>query len=67
MFNNVGVIVAAGAVAWLGRGWPDLLVGALVALLFLHTSFDVLRTAIRQVRQPAPQAARNTDPRTLVS
>jgi cation diffusion facilitator family transporter len=56
IFNNVGVIAAAGAVAWLGQGWPDLLVGALVALLFLHTSFDVLRTAIQQLRQPAPES-----------
>ncbi|MCM2310554.1 MAG: cation transporter [Steroidobacteraceae bacterium] len=53
LINNLGVIVAAGLVAWLGQGWPDLLVGALVAALFLHTSFDVLRTALRQVRAPA--------------
>ena len=53
LVNNLGVIAAAGAVAWLGQGWPDLVVGALVAVLFLHTSFDVLRTAIRQLHQPA--------------
>ncbi len=53
LVNNLGVIAAAGAVAWLGQGWPDLVVGALVAALFLHTSYDVLRTAIRQLRQPA--------------
>ena len=57
VFSNVGVIVAAGAVAWLGQGWPDLLVGGLVALLFLHTSFDVLRAAIRQWRGPRPVLA----------
>jgi Co/Zn/Cd efflux system component len=56
LFNNVGVIAAAGAVAWLGQGWPDLVVGALVAALFLHTSFAVLRTAIQQLRQPAPES-----------
>ena len=50
VLNNIGVIVAAGAVAWLGQGWPDLLLGALISLLFLHTSFDVLRTALRQLR-----------------
>lgn len=57
VFSNAGVISAAGAVAWLGQGWPDLLVGGLVALLFLHTSYGVLRTAIGQLRdpmQPAP-------------
>ena len=57
LFSNSGVIVAAGAVAWLGQGWPDLLVGALVALLFLHTSFEVLRVAIRQWRHPPPVVA----------
>ncbi|MCC7199233.1 MAG: cation transporter [Gammaproteobacteria bacterium] len=54
VFSNAGVIAAAaaaaGAVAWLGQGWPDLLIGALVALLFLHTSYDVLRAAIGQLR-----------------
>ena len=59
LVNNLGVIAAAGAVAWLGRGWPDLVVGALVAALFLHTSYDVLRTAIQQLRQPAPEPMRS--------
>lgn len=63
VFSNAGVIAAAGAVAWLGQGWPDLLVGALVALVFLHTSFNVLRTAIRQVRNPVPSAAVACSPR----
>jgi Co/Zn/Cd efflux system component len=57
VFSNAGVIAAAGAVAWLGQGWPDLVVGALVAMLFLHTSYDVLRTAIGQLRNPGPSAA----------
>jgi Co/Zn/Cd efflux system component len=51
--SNLGVIAAAGAVAWTGRAWPDFLVGGLVALLFLHTSWSVLRTAWPQWRQPA--------------
>lgn len=57
VFSNAGVIAAAAAVAWLGQGWPDLLVGALVAALFLHTSYDVLRSAIGQLRNPEPPAA----------
>ena len=55
LINNLGVIAAAGAVASLGQGWPDLVVGALVAALFLHTSYDVLRSAIQQLRQRAPE------------
>ena len=54
VFSNAGVIAAAaaaaGAAAGRGQGWPDLLIGALVALLFLHTSYDVLRAAIGQLR-----------------
>jgi Co/Zn/Cd efflux system component len=57
VFSNAGVIAAAGAVAWIGQGWPDLLVGALVAMLFLHTSYDVLRTAIGQLRNQGPSMA----------
>lgn len=57
VFSNAGVVAAAAAVACLGQGWPDLLVGALVAALFLHTSCDVLRTAIGQLRNPVPPAA----------
>jgi Co/Zn/Cd efflux system component len=50
--SNLGVILAAGAVAWTGRAWPDYLVGGAVALLFLHTSVSVLRTAWKQWRKP---------------
>jgi cation diffusion facilitator family transporter len=52
LVSNAGVLFAAGLVAWSGSRWPDLIVGALVAGLFLHTSFDVLRDAIRQLRHP---------------
>ena len=64
VFSNIGVIAAAGAVAWLGQGWPDLLIGGLIALLFLHTSFDVLRTSIRQLRQPRAVAATSSSTQT---
>jgi Co/Zn/Cd efflux system component len=57
VMSNAGVIAAAGAVAWLGQGWPDLLVGAVVAILFLHISYDVLRTALRQMRDRTAPAA----------
>jgi Co/Zn/Cd efflux system component len=46
--NNIGVLVAAGFVAWTGTRWPDLLVGLLVATLFMQTSFTVLRAAWRE-------------------
>lgn len=43
--SNAGVILAAGLVALSGSAWPDRVVGALVAGLFLHTSWQVLREA----------------------
>ena len=45
LVNNVGVIVAAGLVAWTHSPWPDLIIGALVALLFLRTAYEVLSGA----------------------
>ncbi len=46
--NNLGVLAAAALVAWTGTRWPDLIVGLLVATLFLQTSFTVLRSARRE-------------------
>ena len=40
--NNAGVIIAAMLVAWWQSPWPDLVVGTLVALLFLRTAWTVL-------------------------
>lgn len=50
LVNNAGVLLAAALVALLGSRWPDLLVGGIVAALFLHTSFDVVRDAWPQWR-----------------
>ena len=36
--SNIAVIVAAGAVWTFGSGWPDVLIGAALALLFLRSS-----------------------------
>ncbi|MDX1497424.1 MAG: cation transporter [Salinisphaeraceae bacterium] len=45
VIGNIGVILAAGLVAISGSIWPDIIVGALIGLLFLRTSFRVLREA----------------------
>lgn len=50
--SNAGVIVAAGVVALTGSAWPDTVVGTLVAMLFLHTSWQVLREAWPGWRKP---------------
>jgi Co/Zn/Cd efflux system component len=47
LVNNGGVIMAAALVAWLDSPWPDLVIGTLVAVLFLQTAGKVLSGAWR--------------------
>jgi Co/Zn/Cd efflux system component len=49
---NLAVIASAGAVAIAGSPWPDALVGAGLALLWLRTSARVLREALPATRAP---------------
>lgn len=44
---NVGVLVAAGATYLLVSRWPDIIVGCIIAALFLRSAFSVLRDATR--------------------
>ena len=39
---NVGVLVAAGGVALIGSGWPDIAAGSIIALLFLRSAVSVI-------------------------
>lgn len=43
--SNLSVLVAAAGVWMTGAAWPDLLVGAALALLFLKSALRVLRNA----------------------
>jgi cation diffusion facilitator family transporter len=47
---NVGVLVAAAGVWATGRGWPDIVVGLIVAALFVRSAVGMLREAYPQVR-----------------
>ena len=47
---NVAVIIAAGLVAWTGQAWPDLGVAGIIALLFLHSAFEIVRNARAELR-----------------
>ena len=42
---NLGVLAAAGGVAWTGSHWPDLTVGAIIAGLILQSSFGIFKDA----------------------
>lgn len=55
--GNVAVIAAAGAVAWTGAAWPDLLVAAAMASLFLHSATLIVRQALRERRAPLHRPA----------
>ena len=44
--SNIGVLVAAGLVAVTASGWPDVVVGGIIALIFLRSAWRVLSEAI---------------------
>lgn len=50
--GNVAVMVAAAAVWFTASKWPDLIVAALMAGLFLWSSFQILRQSLAELRQP---------------
>ncbi len=50
--NNVAVIVAAGLVFWLESAWPDLVVAAAIAAVFLHSAWEIVRDARKELAEP---------------
>lgn len=52
LIANVGVLLAAGASYALVSRWPDIIVGAIIASLFLSSALHVLNRAIRELRPP---------------
>ena len=50
---NAGVLLAAGGVALTRSGWPDILVGLAIAMMFASSAVRVIRDA-RQHLRPAP-------------
>jgi cation diffusion facilitator family transporter len=50
LIANVGVLLAAGAAYVLASRWPDIIVGCIIAGLFLRSAFDVLRDSVRALR-----------------
>ncbi|GLT01131.1 hypothetical protein GCM10007897_25220 [Sphingobium jiangsuense] len=49
--SNIGVLMAAGLVAVTGSVWPDIVVGGVIALVFLRSAWKVLAEAIPAWRQ----------------
>ena len=51
--NNIGVIAAAALVFWLESAWPDILVAAAIAAVFLHSAWEIIRDARGELRAAA--------------
>jgi Co/Zn/Cd efflux system component len=51
--GNLGVIVAGGLVAVTATPWPDLIVAAALAGLFLSSSAQIIRRAVAERREAA--------------
>jgi len=54
---NLSVMAAAIAVRVFGASWPDILVGAAIAALFLRSAFLVLHESIRELRMLKTRSA----------
>lgn len=50
VISNVGVLLAAVLVAALASPWPDILIGSLMAALFLRSALRVIAGAVPQLR-----------------
>lgn len=50
VISNFGVLVAAGGVAVFASPWPDTIVGALIAAVFLHSAYTVIRASVPLLR-----------------
>ncbi len=55
LIANVSVLLAAAGSYLLVSRWPDIIVGAVITALFLHSSFEVLRQSLQVLRAPIAQ------------
>jgi cation diffusion facilitator family transporter len=51
--GNIAVVIAAGLVAWTNTPWPDLAVAAIIAGLFLHSSWEIIGHARADLNRAA--------------
>jgi Co/Zn/Cd efflux system component len=48
--GNLFVVIAAVFVTWTGTPWPDLIAAGIIAALFLHSSWSIVRDACNDLR-----------------
>jgi cation diffusion facilitator family transporter len=51
MIGNVGVLIAAGLVMWLDSGWPDIVIGLIIAGLVIHSAQKIGFEAYSQLKE----------------
>ena len=49
-FGNLAVVIAAGLVFWTGTGWPDLVAATIIAVLFLQSSWSIIKDARKDLK-----------------
>lgn len=50
--SNISVFIAAGAVWFTQSGWPDMLIGFILAMVFLKSAHKVITSAIVEIKKP---------------
>jgi cation diffusion facilitator family transporter len=55
--GNLAVLAAGGLVAWTGQAWPDLVVAVLVAMLFLHSAWSIVKDARAELAEARDAAS----------
>jgi len=53
LIANVGVLLAAGSCYLLSSRWPDIIVGVIIAGVFIESAFHVLRQSLRSLKMTA--------------
>jgi cation diffusion facilitator family transporter len=48
--GNLAVVLASGLVYWTASAWPDLITAAIIAVLFLTSAIEIIRTARRELQ-----------------
>lgn len=51
--GNLAVVIAAGLVFWTGSAWPDLIAAAIIATLFLQSSWSIIKDARKDLKSKA--------------
>jgi len=57
MLSNLGALAAGVLVMWLGRAWPDLVIGMAIAFVAAKGGWEILEDAHRTAKKPDARAS----------